>query len=110
MLNIKLTKEGEEAIEESEETEVSFDKILECLNDEEQQNLSSYLDRIITTLESQVDEELEAEIPHHHHRRGANSLQRNENCYNQRAAMQRNFDSPVRGKRGFGGGIVPEEK
>lgn len=57
VLNIKLTKEGEEATAESTESEFSFDKVFECLNDEEQQNLSSYLDRIIRTLESQVNDE-----------------------------------------------------
>lgn len=57
VLNIKLTKEGEEATAESTESEFSFDKVFECLNDEEQQNLSSYLDRIIRTLELQVNDE-----------------------------------------------------
>lgn len=59
IMNIKLTEEGAVATESSEssEQEFSFDKIFECLKDEEQQNLSSYLDRIINTLESQVDDE-----------------------------------------------------
>ncbi|GLC31197.1 MarR family winged helix-turn-helix transcriptional regulator [Clostridium omnivorum] len=56
VMNIKLTKEGDEATESSEQ-EFSFDNVFECLNDEEQQNLSDYLDRIINTLESQVDDE-----------------------------------------------------
>lgn len=57
VLNIKLTKEGEEATAESTESEFSFDKVFECLNEEEQQNLSCYLDRIIMTLETQVEDE-----------------------------------------------------
>lgn len=56
VMNIKLTKEGDEATESSEQV-FSFDNVFECLNDEEQQNLSDYLDRIINTLESQVDDE-----------------------------------------------------
>ncbi|MTI56586.1 MarR family winged helix-turn-helix transcriptional regulator [Geosporobacter ferrireducens] len=56
VMNIKLTKEGNEATEASEQ-EFSFDKVFECLNDEEQQNFSNYLDRIIHTLESQIDDE-----------------------------------------------------
>lgn len=56
VMNIKLTKEGDKATESSEQ-EFSFDNVFECLNDEEQQNLSDYLDRIINTLESQVDDE-----------------------------------------------------
>jgi len=57
VLNIKLTKEGEEATAESKEPEFSFDKVFECLNDEEQQNLSSYLDSIIRKIESQVNDD-----------------------------------------------------
>ncbi len=57
VLNIKLTKEGEEATAESTEPEFSFDQVFECLNDEEQQNLSCYLDRIIMSLETQVEDE-----------------------------------------------------
>jgi DNA-binding MarR family transcriptional regulator len=91
VLNIKLTKEGEEALEESTESEFSFDKVLECLNDEEQQNLSSYLDRIIKTLEAQVDEE-QSEPNITHHMRGANPLEREQ-------------DPRVRGGWDFFGGI-----
>ncbi len=56
VMNIKLTKEGEEATISTEQ-EFSFDKIFECLKEEEQQNLSNYLDRIIHTLELQIKEE-----------------------------------------------------
>lgn len=55
VMNIKLIKE-DEATEESEQ-DFSFDKVFECLNDEEQQNFSNYLDRIINLLESQVGDE-----------------------------------------------------
>jgi DNA-binding MarR family transcriptional regulator len=71
VLNIKLTKEGEEATAESTESEFSFDKVFECLNDEEQQNLSSYLDSIIRTLESQVNEE-QSELDFDPRMRGGN--------------------------------------
>lgn len=56
VMNIKLTKEGEEAVEASDQ-EFSFDKVFECLNEDEQQNLSNYLGRILDTLESQVEDE-----------------------------------------------------
>jgi DNA-binding MarR family transcriptional regulator len=56
VMNIKLTKEGAEATEGSEQ-EFSFDKVFECLNDDEQQNFSNYLERIIDTLESQIHDE-----------------------------------------------------
>lgn len=62
VMNIKLTKEGNEATESSDQ-EFSFDKIFECLHDEEQQNLSNYLERIINSLESQVvDEQAEPDF------------------------------------------------
>ncbi|ADL04354.1 MarR family winged helix-turn-helix transcriptional regulator [Lacrimispora saccharolytica] len=55
-MNIKLTKEGDEATESSHQ-EFSFDHVFDCLNDEEQLNLSNYLDRMIHTLESQIVDE-----------------------------------------------------
>lgn len=69
VMEIKLTKEGEEATEISDQ-EFSFDKIFECLNEEEQQNLSNYLDRIICTLESQIDVNDSQLEPGFHHLRG----------------------------------------
>ncbi len=56
VMNIKLTKEGTEAIGSTEQ-EFSFDKLFECLSEEEQKNLSGYLDRIIETLETQLGDE-----------------------------------------------------
>jgi len=53
VMNIKLTKEGTEATEQ----EFSFDKMFGCLNEEEQQNMSNYLNRIIETLEAQLGDE-----------------------------------------------------
>nr|WP_157863085.1 MarR family transcriptional regulator [Desulfofarcimen acetoxidans] len=53
VMNIKLTKEGAEATEQ----EFSFDKLFECLNEEEQMNLSIYLSRIIETIEAQLGDE-----------------------------------------------------
>lgn len=53
VMNIKLTKEGSEATEQ----EFSFDRIFECLKEEEQQNLSSYLGRIIETLETRLGDD-----------------------------------------------------
>lgn len=53
VMNIKLTKEGTEATEQ----EFSFDKLFECLSEEEQMNLSIYLGRIIETIEAQLSDE-----------------------------------------------------
>jgi len=54
VMNIKLTKEGTEA---TTEHEFSFDKLFECLSEEEQMNLSIYLSRIIETIEAQLGDE-----------------------------------------------------
>ncbi|MGV8907212.1 MAG: MarR family winged helix-turn-helix transcriptional regulator [Acetobacterium sp.] len=53
VMNIKLTKVGTEATEQ----EFSFDKMFEYLNEEEQMNLSCYLNRIIETIEAQLGDE-----------------------------------------------------
>lgn len=53
VMNIRLTQEGAAATEQ----EFSFDKLFECLSEEEQSNLSCYLDRIIDTLEAQLGDE-----------------------------------------------------
>jgi DNA-binding MarR family transcriptional regulator len=52
VMNIKLTEEGIKATEATEQQEDKFDKLFECLSEEEQRNLSNYLDRIIESLES----------------------------------------------------------
>ncbi|MEN6351028.1 MAG: MarR family transcriptional regulator [Syntrophomonas sp.] len=54
--NIKLTNEGSQATE-SDSQEFSFDKLFECLSEEEQGNLGNYLSRIIETLEAQLGDE-----------------------------------------------------
>ncbi|MBW9158953.1 MarR family winged helix-turn-helix transcriptional regulator [Clostridium tagluense] len=56
VMNIKLTKEGIVAIGETDQ-KFSFDKLFECLGEEEQKNLSGYLRRIIETLETQIGDE-----------------------------------------------------
>ncbi|MDF2541589.1 MAG: transcriptional regulator, MarR family [Herbinix sp.] len=53
---IKLTKEGEEASNATGQ-EFSFDKLFECLSEEEQRNLSVYLGRIIETIEAQLGDD-----------------------------------------------------
>ncbi len=53
VMNIKLTKEGSEATEQ----EFSFEKLFECLNEEEQNNLGGYLSRIIETIEAQLGDD-----------------------------------------------------
>lgn len=62
VMNIKLTKEGTEATEQ----EFSFDKLFECLNEEEQINLSGYLNRIIETIEAQLGDEQTEFDPREH--------------------------------------------
>lgn len=54
VMNIKLTKEGSEI---TTEQEFSFDKIFECLEEVERNNLSEYLSLIIETLEGQLADE-----------------------------------------------------
>lgn len=56
VMNIKLSKEGMEVVSIAEQ-EFSFDKLFECLGEEEQKNLSGYLRRIIETLEAQLGDE-----------------------------------------------------
>jgi len=56
VMNIKLSKEGMEAVSTAEK-EFSFDEMFECLGEEEQKNLSGYLRRIIETLEAQIGDE-----------------------------------------------------
>lgn len=53
IMNIKLTKEGAAATEQ----EFSFDKLFDCLSEAEQHNLSSYLNRIIETIEVELGDE-----------------------------------------------------
>lgn len=57
VLIIRLTKEGQEATQaqESGDEAFSFDQVFECLEEEEQKNLSDYLGKIIHVLEEQVD-------------------------------------------------------
>lgn len=81
ILNIKLTEEGTRATQ-SDEQEFSFDKLFECLSEEEQKNLSDYLSRIIETLETELgseqaerdfDPRMHGENPFDHHFRGHNN-------------------------------------
>lgn len=74
VMNIKLTKEGIAATESTEQ-EFSFDKLFECLSEEEQQTMSGFLDRIIKTLETQLGDE-EAEFNFDPRFRGGNPLDR----------------------------------
>ncbi len=60
VMNIKLTKKGIETIGTTEQ-EFSFNKLFECLSEEEQKNLSGYIRRIIETLEAQIGDEQQPE-------------------------------------------------
>lgn len=74
VMNIKLTKEGIAAIGATEQ-EFSFDKLFECLSQEEQKNLSGYLRRVIETLEAQIgDEQPEPEPDFDPRERGGNQF------------------------------------
>lgn len=53
VMMIKLTEAGNEATEQ----EFRFDNLFECLSEEEQKNLSDYLDRIIKVIEAELSEE-----------------------------------------------------
>ncbi|MDK2966244.1 MULTISPECIES: MarR family transcriptional regulator [Lacrimispora] len=56
VMNIKLTNEGINATQ-SAEPEFSFDKLFDCLSEEEQKNLNEYLNRIIESLENELGDE-----------------------------------------------------
>jgi DNA-binding MarR family transcriptional regulator len=54
VMNIKLTKEGEDAANQAEQGKQDYGQIFDCLGEEERKNLSEYLARIITELEKQM--------------------------------------------------------
>lgn len=53
VINIKLTKAGREVAGQ----EISYDRIFDCLNNEEQDHLSEYFKRIIETFITELGEE-----------------------------------------------------
>lgn len=64
VVNIKLTEAGAEAANQTEQSQQDSSKIFDCLNEEEQQKLGEYMDRLITELEKQTGfEENEFEGP-----------------------------------------------
>ena len=68
VMNIRLTQAGLEAVEQREQG-VDTNKLFACLNEEEQESLSGYLDRIIASLEAQVgNDPAEPGFPPPHHR------------------------------------------
>jgi len=64
VMNIRLTKKGREATEQ----EFSYDKIFDCLSEEEQFNLSEYFGRIIEVFIAELGEEQRGYsfTPHEH--------------------------------------------
>jgi DNA-binding MarR family transcriptional regulator len=64
VMNIKLTKEGSEITEQ----EFSYDKIFDCLSEEEQNNLSKYFSRIIEIFITELGEAPPESVfgPHEH--------------------------------------------
>lgn len=54
VMDIRLTKEGEEAANQAEEGKQDSGQIFDCLDEVERKNLSEYLARIITELEKQM--------------------------------------------------------
>ncbi len=64
VMNIKLTKKGSEIAKQ----EFSYDKIFNCLSEEEQINLSNYFSRIIETFITELGEEPPEPVfgPHGH--------------------------------------------
>ena len=60
VMDIRLTEKGTEAANQ-DEPQPGFDALFSCLSEEEQANLSEYLDRIIAELEKQfVDDQKES--------------------------------------------------
>lgn len=70
-LNIELTEEGMQAAisdENLQECEHKTNDLFSCLNEEEQQNLSNYLERVITSLqEEMMDDQGDFSQHHMHH-------------------------------------------
>lgn len=56
VVDLKLTDAGREAASQLEQQKEGIDQIFECLNEEEQKNLSDYLERLIAELEKQSGE------------------------------------------------------
>jgi len=54
VMNIKLTKEGEDAANKAEQGKQDYGQIFDCLGEEERKNLSEYLARIIIEIEKQM--------------------------------------------------------
>ncbi len=64
VINIKLTEEGKQATVE----ELDFRNLFQCLNEEEQNNLNVYLQRIIKSLEEELGDIDEHDVHMHGHR------------------------------------------
>lgn len=69
-LNIELTEKGMQAAisdESLQECEHKTNDLFSCLNEEEQQNLSNYLERVITSLQEEMMDDQEDFSQHHMH-------------------------------------------
>lgn len=71
-LDIELTEKGMEAAisdENLQECEHKTNEVFSCLNEEEQKNLSNYLERVITSLQEEMmdDQGDFSQHPMHHH-------------------------------------------
>jgi DNA-binding MarR family transcriptional regulator len=74
-LDIELTEKGMDAAvanEKFQACEQSMDEVFNCLNEEEQQNLATYMDRVIALLKEDMPEDQEVLLHghHHHHEHG----------------------------------------
>jgi DNA-binding MarR family transcriptional regulator len=58
---VKLTEAGAAATEEAEENQPDMEKLFDALNDQEQEQFSGYVERLITELEKQLGDRGEGE-------------------------------------------------
>ncbi|MEK0316663.1 MarR family winged helix-turn-helix transcriptional regulator [Cohnella sp. 56] len=57
VMNVKLTEAGAQAAEEMEKRQEDHNKLFDCLSEEEQSNLSAYLNKLIEELDRQLGED-----------------------------------------------------
>lgn len=62
VMDIKLTDAGREAADKNEERQQSFDKLFDCLTEDEQSNFGAYLDRLIAELENHTNDDIISEF------------------------------------------------
>ncbi len=71
---VSLTQQGKKAVEEMERKESTSKSIFACLSEDEQKNLSDYLNKMISNAQNQIPDGM----ARRHHRRYGRMFDRNE--------------------------------